>query len=207
MGKTTSSLEALGKLLSSPPGRLLHAGTDALLTDLFRGGFSRKRSRPNQNQSSLLEDRSESYVSPKRSRTCRDHLKEEPSPCVVAGNMTEESSKAAPNPSLKITQAVVKQDGQKADDAGVPTQLWAKFLYCSFLSKFTRWTEMPSRWEQSLEGFRRFGIRFWRRRLVRLYAIWRRALIPLASRSHKISKPGRSLMDMWRVTSPRQIRV
>ena len=79
----------------------------------------------------------------------------------------------------------VKQEGQKADDAKVPTHLWSFFFRESFLLHFgtdsgtsldwkrdhpnvyrrhdwRRRTVVPKGWEKALDRFRRLGIRWWR---------------------------------------------
>ena len=100
--------------------------------------------------------------------------------------------------------AYVKQEGQKADNAKVPTHLWSFFLCESFLLYFDTyrgtkiewkrdhpniyrrhsWRKrvgVPKGWERALDGFRRLGIRWWRRRLLRTYVKWKRSPITTAA--------------------------
>ena len=70
-----------------------------------------------------------------------------------------------------------KQDEQKADSAAVPEHLWSNSLKETFESKVGR--SLPEGWQESMNGFRRFGIRWWRRQLLRTYLKWRRSHHPL----------------------------
>ena len=70
-----------------------------------------------------------------------------------------------------------KQDHQKADDAAVPEELWENSLAETFELKFKR--PLPDKWKSSLGGFREFGLRWWRRRLVSTYYRWRREHHPV----------------------------
>ena len=74
---------------------------------------------------------------------------------------------------------VIKGDKQKADDSAVPAHIWEFFLEKSFLKKFPHREEMPSKWRRALNGFRRLGIRWWRRNLIRTFLHWRRKKLPL----------------------------
>lgn len=91
-----------------------------------------------------------------------------------------------------LLPTVVKADHQKADDAGTPTHLWSHFFRRSFLARIQkgagmelRWEvggpdvyrrhplrrrdSMPEGWEPALDGFRRLGLRWWRRNLLRTF--------------------------------------
>ena len=74
---------------------------------------------------------------------------------------------------------VVKQEGQKADNAGVPTRLWSQFFAKTFLAKFPLRKVMPAGWQLAQEGFRQFGIRMWRRQLMRDFSAWRTRYFPV----------------------------
>ena len=91
---------------------------------------------------------------------------------------------------------VTKGDHQKADDADASTHLWSFFFKESFLSRFmvsrgragpwkrdgedvyrrhpwNRREGMPEGWEGAMDGFRRMGLRWWRRNLLRTLRAWR----------------------------------
>ena len=92
--------------------------------------------------------------------------------------------------------AYVRQEGQKADDAKVPTRIWSFFFKESFLGYFgiekgvevdwrkehsnvyrrhnwKRQNSLPRGWEGAMNGFRRLGICWWRRRLLHTYVAWK----------------------------------
>ena len=96
-----------------------------------------------------------------------------------------------------------KQDEQKADSAAVPEHLWSNSLKESFESKVGR--PLPDGWQESMNGFRRFGIRWWRRQLLRTYLKWRRSHHPLplafdSRQSYAPSSQGRThmLTRIWK---------
>ena len=62
---------------------------------------------------------------------------------------------------LFVISHSAKQDEQKADGAAVPEQLWSNSLEESVESKVGR--PLPEGWQESMNGFRHFGIRWWRR--------------------------------------------
>jgi hypothetical protein len=91
---------------------------------------------------------------------------------------------------------VTKDDHQKADNAVASTHLWTFFFKESFLSRFMisrgragpwrrggadiyrrhPWNlrqSMPAGWEGAMDGFRRMGLRWWRRNLLRTFRAWR----------------------------------
>ena len=92
--------------------------------------------------------------------------------------------------------AVTKDDHHKADNALAPTHLWSFFFKESFLSHFLffcrqpgPWKQggenvyrrhplnqrlvMPPGWEGAMHGFRRTGLRWWQRNLLRTLKAWR----------------------------------
>ena len=103
-----------------------------------------------------------------------------------------------------VLPVVVKDDFQKADNAAAPTQLWSFFFKESFLNRFQKgrarpgpwqvnnvdpcrrhaWDRregMPPGWEKAMNGFRRLGLRWWRRNLLRTFRAWREKHHPVDS--------------------------
>lgn len=76
-----------------------------------------------------------------------------------------------------VRSHAAKQDHQKADDAAVPEELWENLLAETFEYMLKR--PLPDKWESSLDGFRQFGIRWWRRRLISTYHSWMRKHHPV----------------------------
>lgn len=97
---------------------------------------------------------------------------------------------------LAMAPDFIKQDGQKADNAEVPKHLWSFFFEQSFMHNFgssstvkVSWVQrhsnvyrrhdwhrcesMPEDWEKAMDSFRRLGIRWWRRNLMRTFRRWR----------------------------------
>ena len=79
------------------------------------------------------------------------------------------------------------QDAQKADNSPVPTHLWEFFFEHTYQAEFG---ELPGKWRQSLDGFRRLQLRWWRhRKLAATFRQWRLRHYPLPNlrRSDKLS--------------------
>ena len=111
------------------------------------------------------------------------------------------------------------QDAQKADNSPVPTHLWEFFFEHTYQAEFG---ELPGKWRQSLDGFRRLQLRWWRhRKLAATFRQWRLRHYPLPNlrRSDKLSwsllrtvqeslvgsPPSSRPPDSWRPTpSPRR---
>ena len=96
-----------------------------------------------------------------------------------------------------------KGDAQKADDASVPDQLWLGSFASGYggkscLARHRSALGMPLAspgglkesapsakgcgWEEAMTGFRTFGLRHWRRQLIRGFYRWRRENVPLQAR-------------------------
>jgi hypothetical protein len=95
--------------------------------------------------------------------------------------------------------AVLKGERQKSDNAIVPNQLWLQ-VFAGGYADPERWARHhsalgssgaaaerghpenpPQNWRTSFEGFRTFGLHFWRRGLLRGYFKWRRTNLPWQS--------------------------
>lgn len=101
------------------------------------------------------------------------------------------------------TGEVIKGDQQKADDSAVPTHIWDHFLEKSFLQNFTDREVMPSKWKRALNGFRRLGIRWWRRNLIRTFLHWRRKKLPVKREPKSTAYMKVSYVDKGGVLYPR----
>eukprot|EP00956_Cyclotella_meneghiniana_P029337 scaffold70717_cov42-Cyclotella_meneghiniana.AAC.5 len=64
---------------------------------------------------------------------------------------------------------VLKQDGQKADDAKVPTHIWEDF-FCD--TRPHNLPPLPHNWRTHLEPFRKLGLIYWRRFRLRSFWWW-----------------------------------
>ena len=96
-----------------------------------------------------------------------------------------------------VTEAVIKGDSQKADNAAVPDHLWLRAFVLSYggsghsarhlralgqmggLVGFLGDPTPPRGWRGALPGLRIFALRYWRSRVTRGYVAWRRTNVPL----------------------------
>ncbi|KAL7530389.1 hypothetical protein ACHAXR_003462, partial [Thalassiosira sp. AJA248-18] len=161
MMDSVGDAQILGELLRSPPGRLLQLGTDALLPNLYSSSDRVcKHQRTGEFNGGLGQGRDAIG-----SAAALDTV----SATAMEGVEIDTSDQATAMEGVEV----LKQDGQKADETAVPTQLWAHFFRHSFLLRFgTRWQKLPEGWERALDGFRRHWIRAWRRRVMRNYRVW-----------------------------------
>jgi len=81
---------------------------------------------------------------------------------------------------------VLKGDEQKADGSPVHTHMWEYFCAKAVLKgkdpdggERPQRKVMPDKWKAALNGFRRLGIRWWRRNLVKTLVDWRRSTLPM----------------------------
>ena len=134
---TSRSLIVLSELLVSTPGKVLQLGTDALLASYFRGGF-----RPAQSIDTSM-------------------------PSVFRLSDTT-SAGPTPPPTIilppELDFEVLKQEGQKSDNAEVPVRLWDTMYFLS-LSPEQR-LRLPSNWRKLLALLRLHAIRGWRYRVA-----------------------------------------
>ena len=79
-------------------------------------------------------------------------------------------------------KAVLKQDGQKADDAEVPVRLWdSMFLLSRPTVPGLSDKELPNNWRHGMDLFRRILVKTWRRRVLRSWVVWYQQILPTNS--------------------------
>lgn len=133
----------LTQLLSSVPGKTLLLGGDVLLTRYFRGGDN------------SLETGVDAVVG---------HSLPEVLSLGVKRCRTEKGATSDPQDLLdEVDEAVIKADGQKADDAEIPIHLWDGFVKRAFLDDHL---VLPPRWRRGLRLFCFGFIRWWRRAVM-----------------------------------------
>ncbi|KAL3786657.1 hypothetical protein ACHAW5_001375 [Stephanodiscus triporus] len=163
-------------ILRSAPTKILFAGADSLLTASFRGGLGGLKT---------LKTGSGGLGGVTVGPRPRSNLE--------LGLVPPTVHSSRPVPPVEV----VKGDSQKADDAAVPDQLWLHAFrmgyddpvcwarHCSALGLGccgrTEEGGPPPGWQESMNGFRLFGLRVWRRCALRGYAAWRRSNIPWQS--------------------------
>ena len=99
-------------------------------------------------------------------------------------------------PMLDLLDAVHKEDSQKVDNVAVPVHLWLYAFALGYgdpsgldchqvalglvggLAGSLSSTEPPLGWQGSMAGFRLFGLRYWKRRVVWGYHRWRLTNLP-----------------------------
>ena len=99
-------------------------------------------------------------------------------------------------PMLELLDAVHEGDSQKADNTTVPVHLWLQAFALGYgdpsclarhqvtlglvggLAGSLANTEPPLGWQGSMAGFRVFGLRYWKRRVVQGYHRWRLTNLP-----------------------------
>ena len=140
---------ALWGFLPSPPGKILAVGADFLLTNCLRGGFSRWEATPP----------TVSFSPAPSKRALHLHELERPAKRQRHGLIEG------------LTDEVVKQDGQKRDDAPVPLRLWDGMFIESMPEA------MPSitpDWRKALNFWRNAAVSYWKRYLLRtLWKDWK----------------------------------
>ncbi|EJK62140.1 hypothetical protein THAOC_17263, partial [Thalassiosira oceanica] len=152
-------IRALG---ATPPAKFLQFGADRLITGGFRGGSSE----------GLVVDRPSIAVDSEECEVKESGDDEEP-PLAAPGVRSPSPSAMdrAPAPTWN------DQDAQKVDNSPVPTHLWEFFFERVYLEECG---ELPAGWRQALDGFRRFQLRWWRRRkLAGTFREWRLEHYPL----------------------------
>ncbi|EJK63934.1 hypothetical protein THAOC_15381 [Thalassiosira oceanica] len=153
-------IRALG---ATPPAKFLQFGADRLLTGGFRGGSSSEV---------LVVDRPGIAVDPEECKV-KESGDDEGPPLAAPGVRSPSPSAMdrAPAPTWN------DQDAQKVDNSPVPTHLWEFFFERVYLEECG---ELPPGWRQALDGFRRFQLRWWRRRkLAGTFREWRLEHYPL----------------------------
>ena len=170
----------LRQLCRGCPGKVLHLGTDYLLGVYCRGGVGRESQRSTPTLETLEQ------VGLREVRRAAHEA------------ATQEEADMA----LDI---VVKQEGQKSDDAEVPVHLWDGMWMLrrreAGLPGMKGWHGRPKdmdrksqlpRWRMSLQLLRRYMfIRFWRRSVTRSFCIY-------ARRYNKQTKEGRKAISYGR---------
>lgn len=164
-------------LVDGPPGKMLQLGTDLLLTAEFRGGGD-DSSRASKAGAKRPLDRASVSVTKEdlpSKRTCVDVNTEEEFLVENAAACVDE----------KVLE-VLKGDEQKADGSPVHTHMWEYFCAKAVLKgkdpdggERPQRKVMPDKWKAALNGFRRLGIRWWRRNLVKTLLDWRRSTLPM----------------------------
>ena len=103
-----------------------------------------------------------------RATTCKEswHAR------VVRAKGLAETAAAEETP---VGDLVLKEEGQKQDDAEVPVRLWDMHLATARGGKLE---EMPIGWRKSLATLRRFFLRVWRRTLTRSFFLYRQGRLP-----------------------------
>ncbi|KAL7537841.1 hypothetical protein ACHAXR_008130, partial [Thalassiosira sp. AJA248-18] len=249
--KDESDMVLLRSLFDSPPAKFLELGADALLIGFGRGGVAGKREREVEDPGGLETppalkarrllavgcvgrktalEQGDGGSSCGSTASCDSDCEDGSE--VVGRWLTEEEDIVNCNPpkwpvdttlffSDEPDTQVLKQDGQKADDAAVPTHIWSFFFRESFMARFgqaqgrvvtwkpgnvdpfkrhdwQRHTTMPVGWESAMDGFRRLGVRWWRRRLMTAFWIWRRDNITLVKADTQVRHTGMRPHDMVR---------
>ena len=93
----------------------------------------------------------------------------------------------------EVDATVRKQDGQKADDAKVPTYIWENHFRdtipaqwdSQYMSSFPNWNgvcpqiyPLHSAWRSRLESYRALGLFWWKRNVRRSYWRWIKQKLP-----------------------------
>jgi len=87
--------------------------------------------------------------------------------------MREGADSSVDEAAIAAGDAVLKQDGQKADDAAVPVRLWdSMFLLSRATIPEVQHRPVPDGWRRGLDLFRNLLIRVWRRRVFRSWTVW-----------------------------------
>ena len=99
---------------------------------------------------------------------------------------------------LEVEDVILKKDGQKSDDAPVPTHIWENHFRDTLPREWSnpgdstkkhRVYPLHALWRERLELYREWGIRWWRRNVHRTFWQWVKAKVPAAlmqqvSRAH-----------------------
>ena len=166
------------RLCRSPPAKFLQLGTDCLITERFRGGGGGLKSKRGLKRKHVPADEA---FEPKRGAigtgTKPGRADEGSKSKERVVRLLGWPRQAVPTP-LDLVEAPTwnKQDGQKADDASVPTHMWLFFFKHRYKQTFGLDLDHPSwrGWEGALDVFRRKGLSFWRRGVIlRSYRRWR----------------------------------
>lgn len=142
---------------SGVPAKVLSVAADYLLANFFRGGYT----------SFLPVEPSSSpdHLSSKLQRQQVEHLP-----------LSNEDECLPPCSDFDVHQSgltveggdIIKQDGQKADNAEVPVHIWEVFFRDSMPDNFP---PLHPDWRTRLESYRSLGLIFWRK--CRLRSFWR----------------------------------
>ena len=155
----------------TPPGKFLQYGADLLLTGGFRGGRAKEDNEVIMENKEVKSRGAEDVTTEEVREDSREVMGDNREPTPVIAVPLASRIDLLPPPT------VGRQEGQKADNAEVPTHIWDFFFKESFADQFGR--PPPAGWETALDGFRRLAIRFWRRRLLSSYREWRTKHYPL----------------------------
>eukprot|EP00956_Cyclotella_meneghiniana_P025058 scaffold51449_cov35-Cyclotella_meneghiniana.AAC.5 len=160
---------ALRSFACSVPAKVLSTGADYLLGNFFRGGYTSFMS---------ADDKA-------RCHECHNHCER----CSLACGSRKHARVGGDPTSMDMAQAVtnqefrpeceegdvLKQDGQKADDAKVPTHIWEDFFRDTRPDNFP---PLPPNWRMHLEPFRKLGLIYWRKFRLRSFWWWIAEKIP-----------------------------
>ena len=191
----------LAAVCTSAPAKMLFSGTDALLTTLFRGGSKVQDSKVNE------EEEVEANTSPNKPLS-NDEIGLKIATVLKLSavnppvNPLEPRVNPNPDPNTNshpnLVVEVVKGEGQKADGASVPTQLWDQAFLRGYGQEgnqhllrhqlalgipsgtpegFLAGPKPPDGWAAALEAFRMMGLSWWRRHVLRGFYAWRKANI------------------------------
>jgi hypothetical protein len=174
----------MGVICRSPPTKLLHTGTDLLLTSVFWGGLEfRQGLEVRQGQEELGQGQEGATVGNLPG----------PHPCSDADlGLSPVCKRHCPSETLNMEELttsaeVIKGDSQKADNAAVPDHLWLRAFVQGYGTRacaachleMLGWTEgtvgflegpeLPTGWQGALPGLRLFALRYWCSRVTKGY--------------------------------------
>lgn len=158
---------ALASFTSLPPAKVLATCADVLCTHFLRGGFGLWSAEPQAKR--LRSDDA-------------PMLQNTPVPRPVLGKQSDGNTLASSINLAAIDAKVQKQDGQKADDAEVPTFIWENQFRDSIPAHWdgAHPTVFPLHpdWRSRLDSYRTLGICYWRRNVCKSYWKWVKQKLP-----------------------------
>ena len=183
--------KVLPSFVNSAPVKILQRAGNILLANFYRGGSSAAKPqastaapRPvdNETRATLTATDNETRVDNETSTQHSDDIPSPPSP-------VSPSSTSPPYPSMDDASNIIKQDGQKADDAMVQTTLWDHAFYKGWRSKFDGIQDkgghiLPTfgssslTWQEGLNVLRRWSMCWWRARVRKSFLAWANKMAP-----------------------------
>lgn len=163
----------------STPGKILEIGSDFLINEFLRGGFGHWTE-------SAQGTRKRSSAAP-GDPTCDPTCDPSPAPSSDPTRPHKRPRPASqpPHPYAadwdELEETILKQDGQKRDDAPVHTHLWDMYLRNTALGS----SYFPANWRRGVECFRTLALWRWKRNVRLSFTKYMNARLPSALLANK----------------------